>query len=69
MSGTAKSRKAVGGYDMIFIMASCRGLIVLFFLPLCLYSLPDRRTNPFGETDDDCSTESDGNHFTPLSAT
>lgn len=31
MSGTAKSRKAVGGYDIIFIMASYRGLIVLFF--------------------------------------
>ncbi|XP_039989105.1 DCC-interacting protein 13-beta isoform X4 [Xiphias gladius] len=28
-----------------------------------------RRTNPFGETDDDCSTESDGNHFPHPSAT
>lgn len=26
-------------------------------------SHPDRRTNPFGETDDECSSESDGNHF------
>lgn len=35
-------------------MTQCRGLIVFF----CWRS-PDRRTNPFGETDDVCSTESD----------
>lgn len=26
-------------------------------------SHPDRRTNPFGETEDDCSTDTDGNNF------
>lgn len=48
-------------------IAHCRASVV--FLLMCVCSLPDRRTNPFGETDDDCSTESDGNHFPLLNAT
>lgn len=45
-----------------------RSLIWIFFLSFFaagVCSLPDRRTNPFGETDDDSSTETDGNSFTP----
>lgn len=50
---------------------SLQGFNCFFFagVCVCVCSLPDRRTNPFGETDDDCSTESDGNHFLPLNAT
>lgn len=45
----------------MLLNGSMQGFNCLFYL-VCVCSLPDRRTNPFGETDDDCSTESDGNH-------
>lgn len=56
--------------DGCFIMAHCRGLIVFcVFADEYVHSVFfGRRTNPFGETDDDCSAESDGKVFPPLYA-
>lgn len=48
-----------------FTVTHCRTLIVFFMylfwcVCVCVPVPPDRRTNPFGETDDECSTENDG---------
>lgn len=41
---------------------NCFLLFFLWGMCTCVPVSPDRRTNPFGETDDECSTESDGKH-------
>lgn len=57
-----------------FTVTHCRTLIVFFIylfwcVCVCVPVPPDRRTNPFGETDDECSTENDGERPLPVKAT